>query len=227
MSKKLLNLVLISLLLPLCSYGHEGDALNRNENETKHFVIGDLEWSPSSDVYDDWNNFSVHTRVSDVPDQFEIDLTDFEVPIKSNQVTSPFGKRIARNHDGVDIQASLGDTIYSVFDGKVRYAQYNSGGYGFAVVIRHYNGLETYYAHLSQIRVNVNEYVIAGQPIGMAGNTGRSSGVHLHFETRFCGIPIYPQKMISFKYGFPLTETYQFNKVNKYGGGNNKGKTAR
>ena len=222
MSKKLLNLVLISLLFPLCSYGHDGEMMNRNENETKHFVIGDLEWSPSSDVYDDWNNFSVHTKVSEVPDQFEIDLTDFEVPIKSNQVISPFGKRVARNHYGVDIRASFGDTVYSAFDGKVRYAQYNTGGYGYVVVIRHYNGLETYYAHLSKITVNTNEYVVAGHPIGMAGSTGRSSCVHLHFESRFCGIPIDPQKMISFDYGFPLMEIYKFKKTYKVGSGKNK-----
>lgn len=215
MRKKLLTLVLTSLLFPSLVYSNDGDMVVKNEDETKHFVIGDLEWSPSSDVYTNWDNYSVHTYVQNVPDHFEIDLTDFEVPIKSNQVNSPFGKRIARMHQGVDIKANFTDTIYAAFDGKVRVSRYDVGGYGNFVVIRHYNGLETVYGHMSRNMVVPNQYVIAGQPIGLAGSTGRSSGVHLHFEMRFCGIALDPQKLISFEYGFPLVDTYRFNKSGK------------
>jgi murein DD-endopeptidase MepM/ murein hydrolase activator NlpD len=118
-------------------------------------------------------------------------------------------------HQGVDIKANFTDTIYAAFDGKVRVSRYDVGGYGNFVVIRHYNGLETVYGHMSRNMVVPNQYVIAGQPIGMAGSTGRSSGVHLHFEMRFCGIALDPQKLISFENGFPLVDTYRFNKSDK------------
>jgi hypothetical protein len=91
-----------------------------------------------------------------------------------------------------------GDMIYASWSGKVRYAKFNKGGYGNLVVIRHYNGLETFYAHLSKILVLPNQDVVAGEPIGLGGNTGRSFGPHLHFEVRFYDIPINPEHIIDF-----------------------------
>ena len=198
----------------LCHAESDGRLLEKDE--PIKFVIGDYMFSPSSNVYDDWNNHSVHTKVMDIPDEYEIDLDGYHHPLHNEgELLSPFGKRVARNHNGVDIRAAVTDTVYAAFDGKVRYAAYNTGGYGNLVIIRHYNGLETYYSHLSRIDVMQNEYVDAGQPLGVAGRTGRASCVHLHFETRFCGLPINPESLISIKRGETIYDTYKFVKDKK------------
>ena len=211
-SRKLLNTVLISLLFSLIGYANDNvTTIPMKDEGTSKIVLGAyLEETPSSDVYDDWNNFSAHAYVLNVPDQFEIDLTDFSVPIKSNQVNSRFGKRMLGNHKGVDLKAKMNDTIYAAFDGKVRVVRYDPGGYGNFVVVRHHNGLETVYGHMTMAIVRPNQYVLSGQPIGFAGSTGRSTGVHLHFETRFCGIPINPERMISFELGEPIVQKFVF-----------------
>jgi hypothetical protein len=114
-------------------------------------------------------------------------------------LTSKFGYRRGRPHNGVDIDLETGDTIYAAFDGKVRYAQYHDHGFGNLIVMRHYNGLETYYAHCSKLLVVPNQDVKAGDPIGLGGNTGRSTGSHLHFEVRFYDNPIDPELIFDFK----------------------------
>lgn len=102
------------------------------------------------------------------------------------------------SHKGLDIKLNKGDTISAAFDGVVRYAKYNRGGFGNLVIIRHYNGLETYYGHLSKINVKVNEVVRSGDHIALGGSTGRSRGPHLHFEVRYKDIPLDPLRMIDF-----------------------------
>jgi len=102
------------------------------------------------------------------------------------------------SHKGLDIKLNKGDTIRAAFDGVVRYAKYNRGGFGNLVIIRHYNGLETYYGHLSKIGVRVNEVVRSGDYIALGGSTGRSRGPHLHFEVRYKDIPLDPLRMIDF-----------------------------
>jgi hypothetical protein len=124
----------------------------------------------------------------------------FVMPL-DNVVTSRYGWRKGRMHYGIDVNCNTGDTIYAAFSGRVRYSQFNNGGYGNLVIIRHYNGLETYYAHLSKLLVEPNELVEAGQPIGLGGNTGRSYGAHLHFEVRFYDLPINPEFLIDFDAG--------------------------
>lgn len=114
-------------------------------------------------------------------------------------VTSSYGWRHGRNHNGTDIDLNTGDAVRAAWGGKIRYAQYNDGGFGNLIVIRHYNGLETFYAHLSKLLVVPNQLVEAGETIGLGGNTGRSFGSHLHFEVRFFDIPIDPEKIIDFK----------------------------
>lgn len=116
------------------------------------------------------------------------------------RVTSKFGKRRRRMHYGIDIDLETGDKVLAAFEGMVRYAKYNPS-YGNLVVIRHPNGLETYYAHLSAIDVSAGDYVQAGQLVGLGGNTGRSYGAHLHFEVRFLGVPIDPALLIDFETG--------------------------
>lgn len=169
-------------------------------NANEIIMSDSRETMPSADLYDyTWNTHNVAAKTEVVPNNYKIDLRNFSMPIKQKFITSNFGKRWNRNHNGIDIKAYLGDTIYAAFDGKVRVSRYNEGGYGKFIVIRHYNGLETVYAHLSKQLVTVNQEVKARQPIGLAGNTGRSTGTHLHFETRFCGIPINPREFFSFE----------------------------
>jgi len=123
---------------------------------------------------------------------------DFRMPVLGT-VTSRYGLRKGRNHNGIDISLKTGDTIYAVWSGKIRYAKYNDGGFGNLVIIRHHNGLETFSAHLSKFLVFPDQDVIAGEPIGLGGSTGRSSGPHLHFEIRFYEAPINPDFMIDFE----------------------------
>lgn len=151
------------------------------------------------ELYDTWENKRCHSKTEVVPNAYKIDLRNFSMPIEQSFITSNFGKRWNRNHNGIDIKAYLGDTIYAAFGGKVRVVKNDPKGYGKVIVIRHWNGLETVYGHLSKQIVKVNEIVEAGQAIGLAGNTGRSTGTHLHFETRFCGVPINPLEIFSFK----------------------------
>lgn len=123
---------------------------------------------------------------------------NFVMPFKG-RVTSRYGYRRGRYHNGIDIDLQTGDSVVAAFDGKVRYAKYNREGFGNLVVIRHYNGLETFYAHLSQLDVVPNQEVKAGELIGRGGNTGHSYGSHLHFETRFYDAPMNPEEIIDFK----------------------------
>lgn len=122
----------------------------------------------------------------------------FQMPFDGN-ITSHFGWRRGRNHNGTDIDLNTGDTVRAAWGGKVRYAKYNDGGFGNLVVIRHHNGLETFYAHLSKHLVVPNQIVEPGEPLGLGGNTGHSYGSHLHFEVRFYDIPIDPESIIDFK----------------------------
>src|SRR5690554_3750114 len=124
--------------------------------------------------------------------------SDFVMPF-DGVVTSRYGYRRGRYHNGIDINLNTGDTVVAAFDGKVRYSKYNKSGFGNLVVIRHYNGLETFYAHLSELIVVPNQWVKAGDPIGLGGNTGRSYGAHLHFETRFYDAPLNPEEITDFK----------------------------
>jgi murein DD-endopeptidase MepM/ murein hydrolase activator NlpD len=123
---------------------------------------------------------------------------DFVIPFDGT-ITSRYGYRRGRYHNGIDIDLRTGDSVVAAFNGKVRYAKFNDAGFGNLVVIRHYNGLETFYAHLSDIKVAVNQEVKAGDFIGLGGNTGHSRGSHLHFETRFYDAPMNPEEIIDFK----------------------------
>ncbi len=122
---------------------------------------------------------------------------EFKIPF-DGYMTSHYGPRHGRPHQGVDISLKTGDLVGAAWSGKVRYAKFNKGGYGNLVVIRHYNGLETFYAHLSKLLVVPNQEVKAGDIIGLGGNTGHSFGAHLHFEVRFYDIPINPEYIIDF-----------------------------
>jgi murein DD-endopeptidase MepM/ murein hydrolase activator NlpD len=123
---------------------------------------------------------------------------DFVAPVPG-MVTSRYGFRHGRHHSGIDLDLETGDTVRSCWAGKVRYSKYNDGGFGNLVVVRHYNGLETFYAHLSKLLVAPDQEVKAGEVIGLGGNTGRSYGSHLHFEVRFYDAAINPEEVIDFE----------------------------
>lgn len=164
-------------------------------------------------LYDEWSNELTHYRNSTLlPDEFKIDLRNFTMPTDSKQVTSVYGQRWGRLHAGLDIKVYIGDTIRAAFDGKVRIVKYDARGYGKFIVIRHPNGLETYYGHLSKQLVKENQLVKSGEPIGLGGNTGRSTGSHLHFETRLCGISINPAELFDFKNQDVTDDYYVFTK---------------
>ena len=170
---------------------------------------------PALSLYPNWNNQYVHAYGNAIiPDTYTIDLTGFHMPTPSTKITSPFGPRWRRMHNGLDLKVNIGDTIVAAFDGKVRIVKYERRGYGKYVVIRHDNGLETVYGHLSKQLVEENQLVKAGEVIGLGGNTGRSTGSHLHFETRFLGIAINPIYMFDFPKQDIVADTYTFRKAN-------------
>lgn len=171
----------------------------------------DMDAIPAEDLY---GGIWVHNKVNaygssvNAPSEFEIDLSNFTIPVEG-RVTSNFGRRGGRRyHYGIDIKAQTGDTIYAAFDGKIRVKSYDRKGFGYFVVIRHLNGLETVYGHMSKFLVTENDFVMSGEPIGLAGNTGRSFGSHLHFETRFLGKPIDPNFIIDFENKVCHRDTY-------------------
>jgi LysM repeat protein len=152
-----------------------------------------------------WSNdvcFTSRNDLSKLKDTILIHLNDanssnFFMPTPG-VVTSRYGTRNGRNHNGIDLDLETGDTVYAAWSGKVRYAKYNDGGYGNLVIIRHPNGLETLYGHLSKFLVYPDQEIVAGEPIALGGNTGHSFGSHLHFEIRFYDVPMNPEEVVDF-----------------------------
>ena len=162
---------------------------------------------PSNDLYSSWDTTVIHPysfAESFKQDSAIVHLTEptdcgFVLPFNGN-VTSEFGWRKRRPHYGTDIDLETGDTVMAAFDGMVRIAKLNRS-YGNVVIIRHKNGLETVYAHLSKILVEAGQMIEAGQQIGLGGNTGHSFGSHLHFEMRYLGQAMDAEDFIDFATG--------------------------
>ena len=205
------------------------DTLPTEDPETQIILFSNNTWSyyrPTLVVRDSlpvytrhWDTSQVFAYKSiayeDLPQVTELnlvqELADFHAPIIGD-IFSKYGPRGRRNHNGVDIPLKIGEPIYATFDGKVRYAKYNTGGFGNLVIVRHENGLETWYAHLSRINVAVNDYVKSGQVIGFGGSTGRSRGPHLHFEMRYCDQTFDPEFIIDFQSGQLRYQTFALEK---------------
>lgn len=168
------------------------------------------DWIKVADYFSVWDERNIDPYGID-PKEFEgpviINLVDrannhiASSPTNNGPLTSKFGYRWGRRHTGVDIDIETGDPIYAAFDGVVRVVGWNGSGYGRFVVLRHFNGLETLYGHLNSSDVESNTYVKAGDMIGQGGNTGRSTGSHLHFETRYEGNPFDPTEVFVFPVG--------------------------
>lgn len=166
----------------------------------RDMLLNESEIFPAGELYDSWSND--HVRFSaELPDSFRVDLRNFTMPTTNTKITDVFGYRPRRRrvHNGIDIKVQKGDTIYAAFDGKVRITAYQRRGYGHYIVVRHNNGIETVYAHLSKKLVVEDQIVKSGEPIGLGGNTGRSTGAHLHFETLLMGKNINPSLMFDFE----------------------------
>ena len=182
------------------------------------FVKAEVYEYPADDLYPEWSNDHAHKYTNVViPDSLLIDLTGYCMPTENTKVNDIFGYRPRRRrvHYGLDIKVERGDTIRAAFDGKVRYCSYQRRGYGHYVVIRHPNGLETLYAHLTSKLVVENEVVRAGDPIGLGGNTGRSTGPHLHFETRLLGKALDPALFFDFPNQDVTGDSYLYTKPKK------------
>ncbi len=168
---------------------------------------------PSDQLYPTWENSGVHYTAT-LPDSLRIDLRKFVMPTTNTKITDVFGYRPRRRraHNGLDIKVQRGDTIRAAFDGKVRITAYQRRGYGHYVVIRHGNGLETVYAHLQRKLVTEDQNVKAGDPIGLGGNSGRSTGPHLHFETVLMGKSLNPALFFDFPNQKTTGEFYTYYK---------------
>ena len=179
-------------------------------------AMEDLEF-PADELYGEWSNDWVDPfrgKKIDMPDSCRIDCSTFVLPLDTmTYVTSKYGPRRRRMHRGIDLKVQKGDTIRAAFSGKIRIRNFERRGYGYYLVVRHPNGLETVYGHLSKFLVERDEIVKAGQPSGLGGNTGRSTGSHLHFETRFLGQAINPAEIIDFENSVPRQDIFVFRNV--------------
>ena len=230
--KSTILIIAIIAILPMYVISQDTNALMRDSTELDTFINPDSllygasekesiapyrleekqELYPAQDLYKIWNReFLTPSSFpqSTLPDTFSILIKDFEFPTLG-KVSSPFGYRKPRQHYGIDLKVQMKDTIRAAFSGRVRLERYEARGYGYYIVIRHPNGLETIYAHLAKFLVKVDQLVKAGQPIALGDNTGRSSGAHLHFETRFMGNPIDPATMVDFNSKSLLSQTYVY-----------------
>ena len=199
-----------------------------NDNSWRYVQTGCVEADQQKIYTENWDENYLfpyyNIPLASLPESTPIKLVDslraYHYPYKG-YVTSRFGPRNGRRHNGMDISLKTGDTIRAVFNGKVRYSKFHENGYGELVVIRHDNGLETFSAHLSKRLVKAGERVVAGQVIGLGGSTGRSSGPHLHFEFRYKGQAFDPERIIDFKTGnlrrdFILLKRTYFDIYSKY-----------
>lgn len=197
----------------------------------QRLVIQENTENPSASLYPSWDNdyVSAYGNV-ELPESFDIDLRGFAMPTTNRVVTSNFGPRWRRQHRGIDIKVYVGDTIRAAFSGKVRVVDYEGRGYGKYIVIRHDNGLETVYGHLSKQLVRPNQQVHAGDVIGLGGNTGRSTGSHLHFETRLLGVAINPALLFDFPMQDVTCDVYTYRKgasnTTRYASSNKKSGSA-
>ena len=194
------------------------DTLNTSDKYTKIVLYDNHTWAyidlgrPTIDTvgfFDGWTD-QIHAfkglTPKDLPEEIDLCLVDsangFCAPI-TGKVRSEFKIRRTREHKGIDVPLQTGDTVRAAFGGMVRYTGGGkaTGGYGNLVVIRHSNGLETYYGHLSKILVKSGELIKAGEILGLGGSTGRSTGPHLHFETRYKGQAFDPARIVDFENG--------------------------
>jgi murein DD-endopeptidase MepM/ murein hydrolase activator NlpD len=170
-------------------------------------VLIDSSWVKVAGYYAIWDTYNINPYRVDgrrIRDTITLKLVDparqhfSKMPLTKTPITSGFTFRWGRWHFGVDLDLNTGDSVRTAFDGVIRISKYDGGGYGNYLLVRHFNGIETLYGHLSKPLLPVGTFVKAGQVIGLGGSTGRSTGSHLHFEVRYEGNPINPTLMYNF-----------------------------
>lgn len=175
--------------------------------EMSEEVLVDSSWIKIAGYYAIWDTHNLNPYKMDgrqLKDTVDIKLYDpasdrnYNMPLEKTPITSHFGSRGGRWHYGTDIDLNTGDSIVAAFDGVVRINKWDGGGYGNYIVVRHYNGLETLYGHMSKAIAETGQFVKAGELIGYGGSTGRSSGPHLHYEVRYQGNPMDPEYIYDF-----------------------------
>lgn len=183
----------------------------RNRDVAKDSTIFEKYWD--TELLTPYKNADFSSMANSVVIDLVDSLKSYHCPYQGSiHPRGKYGPRRRRVHQGVDLPLKMGDPIYATFCGRVRISQNTRGGYGNLVIIRHDNGLETYYGHLSERMVEPNQWVEAGQIIGLGGSTGRSTGPHLHFETRYYGQSFDPERLIDFQKGILCRETFLLKK---------------
>lgn len=220
--KNLIALILVAV--PLALFANKGP---NGEEENDSLATEDqapISFFDTASIFkDDWNNnVTFSYPEANYSPAGTIPLTSpsfgYAFPVES-ETTSGFGSRRYSYHKGIDIPLQVGDDVVAAFGGKVRYAKWNSGGYGNLVIIRHPNGLETYYAHLSKIKVKPNDIVSAGDLVGLGGSTGKSYSPHLHFEVRYHHVAFDPRHIFNLEDYCLKTESIQLENVINSGKG--------
>jgi murein DD-endopeptidase MepM/ murein hydrolase activator NlpD len=185
--------------------------------EVAEKVLIDSIWITAHEYFGRWDSHKIDSYDFDpreFKDTIAVSLYDayygsgWSVPLEETKINSGFGRRYYRWHHGTDLKLNIGDPVRSAFDGIVRITSYERYGYGHYVVVRHRNGLETLYGHLSKIGVTVGQEIRAGDTLGLGGNTGRSTGPHLHFEVRYKGLSINPTEIFDFDIGRIKSQVY-------------------
>lgn len=167
-------------------------------------------WMPGYNKYETFDIGIIHYKHRSSSNSDTLILGKYCQPAPY-PIFSNYGRRRRRMHRGVDLSYPMGTPVVAAFDGIIRISQGSVGGYGQLIVIRHNNNLETYYAHLSKRLVNPGQMVHAGDTIALGGSTGRSTGPHLHFETRYLGYDFNPNKIINFNTFTLKTDTLYTN----------------
>lgn len=185
--------------------------------EVSEQVLIDSIWVTAFEYFSSWDSKKINIydfNPKEFKDTVNIKLfdplfgTDWKLPLDETRITSEFGFRRYRWHHGTDLKLNVGDPVYSTFDGIVRIRSYDRNGYGYYLVVRHKNGLETLYGHLSKFLVEIGQEVKAGELIARGGNTGRSTGPHLHYEIRYQGLSINPTEIFDFNQGQIKSQLY-------------------
>jgi murein DD-endopeptidase MepM/ murein hydrolase activator NlpD len=227
--KKYLFILIISTLFGMFAYADiykiEFDTTKQN-----NFIINNVTLSDSTSIASillntnpvftkNWDNNHLFVygskKLVELPDTLCLKLLNndekFTLTYYGN-VNSSFGQRWGRTHEGIDFALHMNDYVYAAFDGVVRFAKFTNNGYGNCIIIRHLNGLETLYGHLNNINVIENQFVKSGEIIGLGGSTGRSTGPHLHFETRINDYSFNPEKIIDIKNKKLFFDSFNFSK---------------
>lgn len=194
------------------------------QNNLGKEVLLNKKWLLASDYFSVWDSrnvdpygYKLKSFQDTIPLYLYGEAQGWSPPIKNTKINSNYGLRRWRWHHGIDLDLEIGDSIFAAFNGVVRIAKYNRGGYGYYVMLRHENGLETLYGHLDKILVEVGQEVKAGELIGLGGNTGRSTGPHLHYEVRYKGHAFNPLHLYNFEKEELLTADFQLT-ANHYKG---------